>query len=170
MRIASLPMLGVVFFCPLAALHADGGTVRLSQRQGNYRITVFTSPTPLRAGPVDLSLFVQDAATGEPIPQARITVRLTPRHPGGETISQFATTAAATNKLFQAAIFDLPEPGWWDVAIFIEGLREPLQAHFEIEAEEPLPRLGEMAPWIVWPAGVILLFIVHQWLMRRKVC
>jgi hypothetical protein len=118
---------------------------------------------------VDLSVFVQDAVSGEPVPQARITVRLTPRHPGSESIFQIATTAAATNKLFQAAVFDLPEPGWWGGTVFIEGLREPLEVHFEMEASEPLPRLGEMAPWIAWPAGVILLFCAHQWLMRRKV-
>jgi hypothetical protein len=168
LRIARLPLLGIALLYPLAALHADGGSVRLSERKGDYRITVFTSPTPLRAGPVDLSVFVQDAISGEPLPQARITVCLTPRHPGGETISQLATAAAATNKLFQAAVFDLPEPGWWDGTILIEGLREPLEVHFEMEAGEPLPRLWEMAPWIAWPAGVILLFCVQQWLMRRK--
>ena len=53
-------------------LLADGGTVRLSQRQGGYRITVFTAPTPFRAGPVDISVLVQDAATGQPVPEAHI--------------------------------------------------------------------------------------------------
>jgi hypothetical protein len=54
------------------------------------------------------------------------------------------------------------------VAIDIEGLREPVVVRFEMTAEEPLPRLGEMTPWIAWPAGAILLFGVHQWLVRRK--
>ena len=37
---------------PSSFLRADGGAVRLSERQGNYRLTVFTAPTPVRAGPV----------------------------------------------------------------------------------------------------------------------
>ena len=48
------------------AAWGDGGTVRLSRCEGDYRISVFTAPTPFRAGPVDISVLVQDAATGEP--------------------------------------------------------------------------------------------------------
>jgi hypothetical protein len=160
-------LFGGVFLQPLAALHADGGTVRLSERKGDYRITVFTSPTPLRAGPVDISVFVQDAATGAPMPEARITVRATPRDRPGETICHLATMEAATNKLFQSAVFDLPEPGWWEAAISVEGSSERIEVHFEMEADEPLPRVWEMTPWIAWPAAAILLFGVHQWLVRQ---
>lgn len=157
-----------VFFQPLASLHADGGAVRFSERRGNYRITVFTSPTPLRAGPVDVSVFVQDAATGELVPEAQITVRASPHENPRESISRRATTEEATNKLFQAAVFDLPEAGLWDMKILIEGLGEPVEVNFEMEAAEPLPRLWEMTPWIAWPAVVVLLFVVHKWLEQRK--
>lgn len=168
MRTPRWILFGAVLFHPVDALHADGGTVRLSERNGDYRVTVFTSPTPLRAGTVDISVFVQEIASGESVPEARITVRATPRDRTSETLCYPATTEAATNKLFQAAVFDLPESGWWDVAIAIEGLREPLEVHFEMEADEPLPYMGELAPWIAWPAAAILLFGVHQWLVRRR--
>src|SRR5947207_4622353 len=42
-----------LFLSPAVAA-ADGGTIRLSEQKGNYRITVFTSPTLLRAGPLDI--------------------------------------------------------------------------------------------------------------------
>jgi hypothetical protein len=162
-------LLAVVFlFQPLAVVHADGGAVRLSERWGHYRITVFTSPTPLRAGPVDVSVFVQDAATGEPVANAQIAVRASPREHSEAAIHQRATADAATNKLFQAALFDLPQAGWWDVTINVEGLGEPVEVHFEMEADEPLPRVWEMTPWIAWPAVVVLLFVVHKWLVQRK--
>ncbi|MGH7222119.1 MAG: hypothetical protein ACRELF_02730, partial [Gemmataceae bacterium] len=161
-------VLAVVLLHPRGMLHADGGAVRLSERHGEYRITVFTSPTPLRAGPIDISVFVQDVASGEPIAATRVTVRATPRHPAGESSYHPATTAAATNKLFQAAVFDLSEAGWWDVEIVIEGLREPIEVSFAMEADKPLPRVWEMAPWIAWPVLVIVLFCVHQGLARRK--
>jgi hypothetical protein len=146
--------------------------VRLSERKGGYQITVFTSPTPLRAGPVDISVFVRDAVTDEPIAECDIVVRATPRGFPDDAIQQPATTAAATNKLFQAAVFDLPASGWWDVAVRIDGPREPVEVSFEMEADEPLPRVWEMAPWIVWPIGAILLFLVHKrfvWLKSRRV-
>jgi hypothetical protein len=153
---------------PLGVLHADGGAVRLSRHIGNYRITVFTSPNPLRAGPVDVSVFVQDAGTGRPVLDARIVVRASPRENPDIIIQQSATTDTAANKLFQAAIFDLPEPGWWDVNIFVEGLDAPIEVQFEMEASEALPRAWEMAPWAAWPAVVVVLFCVHKWLVERK--
>jgi len=56
-------LIAVVCLASPAMVRADGGAVRLSERQGGYQITAFTSPTPFRAGPVDISVLVQDAAT-----------------------------------------------------------------------------------------------------------
>src|SRR6516165_4132235 len=81
------------------AARGDGGAVRLSQQAGPYRVTVFTAPTPLRAGPVDVSVFVQDGTGGGALPDATVRVTLTR---GGETLEAQATHEAATNKLFQA--------------------------------------------------------------------
>jgi hypothetical protein len=147
---------------------ADGGTVRLSERRGGYQITVFTAPTPFRAGPVDISVLVQDAATGEPLPQTRVTIRATPRGRPEDAIRFPATTEPATNKLFQAAVFDLPEPGWWEVEVAVEGTRGPTQMKFDLEAAEPLPQWLTLWPWFTWPALAILLFAIHQRLVRRR--
>src|ERR1700722_16170868 len=94
---------------------ADGGTLRLRGRVGNYQIAVFTSPAVFRAGPVDVSVFVQDAATREHIPQAQVTVRLIAQDEPSLEIKHPATVGAATNKLFHAAEFELPRSGHWDV-------------------------------------------------------
>jgi hypothetical protein len=162
-------LLGVLLHPP-GAVHADGGAVRLSERKGDHQITVFTSPTPLRVGPVDVSVLVLDSLGGTPISPTQILVRATPRGHPENGISHPATLEAATNKLFRTALFDLPEPGVWDVEIVIEGLREPLRVHFEMEAEEPLTGLADLGPWIAWPAVAILVFALHQWLVRRKAC
>src|SRR5262249_9067480 len=136
---------------PSSLARADGGAVRLRERAGNYQITVFTSPTPFRAGPVDVSVLVQDAATGECAPEARGTVRLTARETG-QVLETPATSEAATNKLFHAAVFQLPEPGWWDVEVAVEGRYGPACVRFEVDAAEPPPRWLEMWPWFGWPA------------------
>ena len=64
----------ILFFLGSAPAYADGGSVLLSEKRGDYRITVFSSPSPFREGPVDISVLVQDAVTGQPLPQARVTV------------------------------------------------------------------------------------------------
>jgi hypothetical protein len=154
-------------FFPATRLRADGGAVRLREQAGAYQVTVFTAPTPFRAGPVDVSVLVQEAATGECVPEARATMRLTARRTG-DVLEYPATAAAATNKLFHAAVFQLPEPGWWDVDIAIEGPHGPALLRFGVEADEPPPRWLELWPWFSWPALVVAFFGVHRVLVRRK--
>jgi hypothetical protein len=152
---------------PSSFVKADGGAVRVRERAGNYQIAVFTSPTPFRAGPVDVSVLVQDARTGECVPEARVTLRLTARG-SGQVLEYPATAEAATNKLFRAAAFQLPHPGWWDVDVAVEGPHGPAHVGFEIEADEPPPRWLDLWPWFSWPAVAVALFCVHQLLARRR--
>src|SRR5260221_14262625 len=81
--------------CTLLALPsllmADGGAVRMLERKGAYQIALFTAPTPLIAGPVDISVLVQNADTQEPNSQGEIAIRATKRGKQGPTISQPAT-------------------------------------------------------------------------------
>jgi hypothetical protein len=154
------------FLCSSSRLRADGGTVRAHEQAGAYRVTVFTSPTPLRAGLVDFTVLVQDAASGECVPQARATLRLTARKTGG-FLEHPATAEAATNKLYLAAVLELPDPGWWDVDIAIQGPQGPARVRFGVQADDALPRWQELWPWFAWPALVVLIFIVQRALVRR---
>ena len=83
---------------------ADGGQVRVMQQQGDYQLTVFTSPNPFRAGPADVSILLQDTRTHQTIPDATITIELTPPDKSNPPIRAIATAGAATNKLLRAAI------------------------------------------------------------------
>jgi len=162
---------GVIFgwfflgpWCAPAA--ADGGTLRLSAKKGGYQLSVFTSPTPFRAGPVDISVLVQDSSTRALMPHARVTVRITKL--GQPAIEYPATREAATNKLFHAAQFVLPEPGRCQMQVEVEGLHGTAVIGGEIEAAGPLPRWRETWPWIGWPALAIALFGIHCVLVRRR--
>src|SRR5439155_5475524 len=147
---------------------ADGGVPRLSERAGGYRVSVFTSPTPFRAGPVDVSVLVQDADSGELVRDVRVTVRAAPRDRPGTGVSHPATVDAATNKPYRAAVFELPEPGWWDMEVSVEGGLGSAHVRFALEAADPPPRWWALAPWVVWPALAVGLFSLHQVLVRRR--
>jgi hypothetical protein len=150
------------------AAHGDGGILRLSRSDANYRISVFTTPTPFRVGPVDISVLVQDAITGEDIPKTSVTVSLVLRDQPGEPMCYTATDEAATNKLFKAAVFDLPQPGRWLVQVTIKGEQGSAQVAFELEAAQSVRGLPPMWPWFSWPVPVILLFLAHQMLVWRR--
>ena len=150
------------------AAHGDGGTLRLSEQAGAYQITVFTSPTPLRCGPVDISVLVQDPATGAVVSEVEVAIQMILREQPSEALRYQATTEAATNKLFRAAQFDLPQPGWWVVEVTVEGTRGPGRIQFELEAAPPIPRWIALWPWFTWPLLAIALFSMHQVLTRRR--
>jgi hypothetical protein len=153
---------------PSSFLRADGGTIRLSDQQGSYRITVFTAPTPLRAGPVDLSVLIQEAATGELASEVLVTIKAERRGSPGVTLHHPATKEAATNKLYYAANFDLPEPGWYSLEVSIDGALGEALVRFELEAAQAVPPWLTMWPWVGWPVLMIGLFAVHQLLVRRR--
>jgi hypothetical protein len=147
---------------------ADGGAVRLLERKGSYQIAVFTAPTPLSAGPVDVSVLVQNADTLEPISEVEIAIKATQRGEHGATISHPATIEAATNKLFHAAIFDLSEAGWWELEVSIIGSLGATHARVDLEVAEAPPPYLALWPWVTWPILPILLFSAHQFLIRRR--
>lgn len=146
---------------------SDGGAVRFSGTKGSYRITVFTAPAPLRAGFADVSVLVQDAKTGELASDVRVVIAVARRESNSAAIEHFATSESATNKLYQSASVDLPEPGGYGLDVSVAGPRGTARVHLELEAGDALPASLALWPWYAWPFAVILLFGIHQALARR---
>jgi hypothetical protein len=160
-------VLSFVIAHPSLIVWADGGSLRLHQKVGGYELAVFTSPTPVRPGIVDVSVLVLDDSTREFMPDAKVTVGL--KMLMSENILRYAATdEAATNKLFKAAVFNLPETGLWNLDVAVDGPHGPAQLSFTVDAEVPLPRWREYWPWFTWPAAVVALFGAHQSLVVAK--
>jgi hypothetical protein len=146
----------------------DGGAVRFSERRGDCVITVFTTPTPLRVGLVDVSVLVQDADSGNPRPDMPIMVHAHPVSHVDGTISVPATSKAATNKLMHAAELELGEPGWWHVDVVVQDLGPGPPIGFDVEVGEAPPPWLDLSLWIGWPLVAIGWFVLHQWLVHRR--
>jgi hypothetical protein len=157
-------VVGLVLGSWSAPALADAGAMLWSRAVGGYRITVFAAPTPFRAGAVDISALVQDASTGDPMTPVKVTVRMT--KPGRPALEYPATAEAATNKLFRAAQFELPEPGRWALEVEVQGSQGQAVTGGQLDAAETLPRWRELWPWISWPALPIALFGIHRCLAR----
>lgn len=147
---------------------ADGGIVRFAERRGDRLITVLTTPTPLRAGIVDVSVLVQEARSGQPLRDVPIVVHAQPIQGEPRRISARATTAAATNKLLHAAQLDLGESGRWHVDVIVQDTDPASPIGFDVDVNEPLPPWLDMTFWIGWPVAAIGLFAIHQWLGHRR--
>src|SRR5262249_40294661 len=135
-------------------------------KKRDYRITVFSSPSPFRAGPVDISVLVQDAVTGQPVGHALVVVRMT--QVGQPPLEYPATQDTATNKLLHAAQFELPASGRWELEVQVEGSQGSAVVTCKVEAAERLPRWHSLWPWISLPILAIMLFGFHELLARRN--
>lgn len=146
----------------IATTRGDAGLVRLSEKVGPYRLTVMTSPTPLRAGPVEISIFVESVADRSLA--AEVTVNIAPRdHP--DDGKDYRLEA---NPLGTTVNVDLSRGGWWQLRLTIDGLVGNAEKTLLLEVGDALPRWREMMFWVALPLVPIGLYIVHQWLVRRR--
>lgn len=172
-RLTLLPQGLVIILLPgllTTFAYADGGTLQASQRLSEYHIAVFTDPAPLRAGSVDVSVWAQHAESGQ-LADVEIYVKAL-NQVTRQRLKVRATREAATNKLLQAAKFELPSGGDWQFDIEVRPrqstlLTEPGQVSFNAQVGPRLPRWRELAGWILWPIAPVVLFGIHLWLAGK---
>jgi hypothetical protein len=144
-------------------LLANGGTVRVSQEVvGPYLVSVFTSPTPLRTGEVDVSVLVQDTVR-QAIMDVPVFVEARPVGFAADRVRYEATRRQATNRLFKAAKFPVEEPGEWEIRVRVGG-EEGGEVTFRVELTDPtiLDRPYLLATLILLPLLVLGWFLLGR--------
>jgi len=117
---------------------ANGGTVRVSRKpSGPFLFTVYTEPTPLRTGAIDVTVLLQDRETEETILDATVYVEAVPVGHEGTGGTFAASREQATNKLFQSAKFPIEGPGLWRFTVQAANAAGNGSVRFEAEATEP---------------------------------
>jgi hypothetical protein len=144
---------------------ADGGIVVLHHVTDLFVVTIFTASVPLRAGPVDISVLVQDRASGQPVLDGEVFIRL--RRESGMTVDERATREVAQNKLLYCAQMTLPEAGRWELEATIKRGKEAASVLGQVSAAAPRPFLLSYWRSLSLPPVVIALFALNQWLKRR---
>jgi hypothetical protein len=146
----------------------DGGAVQVRQADGPFLVTVFTAPTPLRAGSVDIGVLVQTGDGNQPVLDAEVSVTLTSSSDGTATIHATATRQQATNKLLYAAAVNLPFTGSWDARVTVRREQEVAEVGGQVTVAAALPPLFSHWPYLAFPPGAVLIFTLHQWLRSRS--
>ena len=149
------------------AAHADGGSVRIQQEAGPFRITVFSAPEPLRAGSADFSVLVQRRDGDAPILDAEVALRLE-GPPPARPIDVRATHDAATNKVLYAALVWLPSAGDWTLHAVVRDGGDAASVASPLAVAPRVSRLLTLWPYLALPPLVVLLFATREWLRRRR--
>ena len=159
--------MAAVFLLAAPAAWPDGGVVRLRERRGALVVTVFTAPDPLRAGPQDVSVLVQDPS-GAPVLDAEVTLRFDP--PAGPR-SGFAVRALhsqATNKLLQAAQVDLGEVGEWRLGVSVRRAGQARDLSCPLPIAPATHRVAALWDVFALPPLMVVLFALNQTLRPRR--
>ena len=154
-------LLAALLLAPITA-SADGGVVRVRQASGPFVITIFTASDPLRAGPIDVSVLVQDGSSGDPILDAAVDLALQPLDSDSPRLLARARHEQATNKLLQAAIVTIPASGPWALRVEVRRRRDAATATTELRVGPPVPRLAAIWPYLLLPPFAIAVFALHQ--------
>lgn len=147
------------------AMLANGGTVRISrQPAGPFLVSVYTEPTPLRTGTIDVSVLLQDTASEATVLDAQVTVNAEPVEHDGVGGTFPATREQATNKLFQAAKFRIQGPGLWRFSVTATNSAGAGTVAFEAEVPDPglLDRPFLVVLLLALPLGLV------AWLLTRS--
>jgi hypothetical protein len=147
-------------------VRADGGKVMWQRTAGPFRVTAFTTQSPLRKGPTDISFLVESTAKSRAIVDAQVFITL--ENESGTTVRAEATHTQARNKLLYCSLISLPEAGHWKMKIIVSqgGKGVELVDHLLVEKAQPML----LAYWklVAFPPVIMILFIFNQWLRRSR--
>jgi hypothetical protein len=145
----------------------DGGAVLLRRDTGDIVITVFTSPSPLSVGPVDISVLLQNRKGLEPVLDANVFVFLHENASGVE-FKAHPTREQARNKLLYAAPVMFSQPGQWRMAVPVVRSGRQTGAGGKLEVAPDHNQVVSYAGYIAFPPIMIVLFVVRERLIRRR--
>ncbi len=155
--------------CAAAALVlADGGTLVLRRQAGPLVISVFSSPQPLRVGPADLSVMVQQLSNQSTVLDAGVNLHLT--QSGAQVLEVFAPAKHenATNKLLYAARMHLPSAGSWRLVAMVHSSKGNAEVTGQLTVLGPQPPLVAYWPYFAVVPLLVILFAVNQILKNRR--
>ncbi len=146
-----------------APLLADGGMLLLHKESSPFVITVFASPTPPRAGVIDLTVLVQASETLQPVLDADVHLEFTK---SGSQIQVRATRDHTTqNKLLYAASVHLDNPGEWLYTVSVRAIRSaaaPVAISGAIAVAAEQPKLAAYWSYLALPFLGLAIFALHQ--------
>ena len=140
-----------------------GGTLQLSDTlAGPYRLTVWTSPEPVRMGELHVTVGVGDT-NGLSVLDASVLVIITPPNGSGKPFSDDATTSQSANKFNYEVDFELISPGIHEITVEVRGVEGEGFASFDIEV---LPlKVHEWNRVVLIGGGVVA---AVAWIVWRK--
>lgn len=147
---------------------ADGGRMIATTGTGPYRVTVFASPAAVTAGPVDISVLVQDAETNRWVGDVDVTLHAISPEPAKAPLERDATTSKSNNRMLRSAKLELQQRGVWRIEAYLNGPRGQATAVCELRVLPPRSKWRTVLPWVLLPIAAVALFALREILFAPK--
>jgi hypothetical protein len=154
----------------------DGGAILKRENLNGLNVTVFASPSPLRAGPVDVSVLVQEG--DKPVLDAIVKLEWSADADvsaewvppccamDSNALSISAVRGHSGNRLLYAAIVPMKSSGRSQLVVRIATSGRQAVLSCDLDLRPPLPPAMAYWPWLLFPAMAIAGFAVHQRLAK----
>ena len=163
----SILLVGLISLLPITQIaRADGGVVMCQRTSAPFTITLFSAEAPLRPGPADLSVLLEQPDSHSPILDAQVFMEL--QHESGTFILAEATRSQARNKLLYCSLVNLRAAGNWKIRLNIKRGDSRAEVLSDLVVAAPQPVLLSHWELIAFPPIIIILFIINQSLHGRR--
>lgn len=145
---------------------ANGGTLRLANVvMGEYRVSVFTDPTPVRPDSLDVSVLVMREGALGVAEDVQVTIRTRDLNGQGLEDVREATREQADDPRYYAAKFGLGAEGAWEIMVQVAGPAGEGEASFQVRARDR-GILGH--PLVLTVLALLPLIGVALWIFRKE--
>ena len=172
------------------AARADMGAIRARSVVGTLDVTLATSPTPLRAGTIEVNALVLDAVTGAVRSPVDLTFELIPpvaepaapenateqapsmgadpmgARPTGSVVVVLERVRDRVDPLVTARL-EVPSVGLWTLHAGVRSGAESARLTVALPIEGGNARWSDVWDLLALPVVVVLVFTCHQGLRRR---
>jgi hypothetical protein len=166
--------------------NADGGAIQFQGDSGPFHITLFTLPSILQAGPIDVTVLLQEKSTMEPLLDADIRFGLTLIREGTTQRDAWLPPACAwtptsgltdvparlnhgENKLLYGTLIQVPRAGTWNLETNIKRGSERTTISTTLSINPPAP--PALAYWRLFaipPLGIAGFALYQKARGRRR--
>jgi hypothetical protein len=158
--------LAVLLLLVASVAWANGGTLRLANvAMGDYRVSVFTDPTPVRPDSLDVSVLVMREGVPGVAEDVRVIIRTRALDGQGPEEVREATREQADDPRYYAAKFGLGAEGGWQITVAVSGPGGEGEASFQLQARER-GLLGH--PLVLAGLALLPLVGVALWIFRQE--
>ena len=148
---------------------ADTGQIREVVKANGLHIVVFTAPTPIRAGEVEVVTLVTVEATGRPVGQYQLDVSVRSPDWGDDfpAMVSMGEPDPGTRFAYKSVVV-LPDPGEWALLVEIRTPgRDSVQIPLVVMAGEPHPLWWQELPLLLASLPCLGLILARDSLLKR---